>query len=110
MSEGLACVFETGFRGGVPPFRARALDAAALRDVEATARPHYDDRRYGHREWFLGAPERGLPRHAGYSLGFELVARHVRGTGRTAAQLVGVPAAVFLERAAAAERSLAPQL
>ncbi|MCA3177986.1 MAG: DUF2268 domain-containing putative Zn-dependent protease [Burkholderiaceae bacterium] len=110
VSEGLACVFETGFRGGVPPFWARALDATALRDVEAKARPHYDDRRYDHREWFIGAPERGLPRHTGYSLGFELVARHVHATGRTAAQLVGVPAAAFLERVATAERSLAPEL
>ena len=46
-------------------------------------------------DFFFGAPERGLPRHAGYSLGFELVARHVRSTGRTAAQLVHVPADTF---------------
>jgi uncharacterized protein YjaZ len=96
VSEGLACVFETGFRGGVPPFWARALDAPALRDAEDRAREHLDDRRYDHRAWFFGAPDRGLPRHVGYSLGFEIVARHVRATGRTAAQLVQVPAASFL--------------
>jgi uncharacterized protein YjaZ len=95
VSEGLACVFETGFRGGVPPFWARALDAAELDAVEAIARRHLEDRQYDHRSWFFGAPERGLPRHAGYSLGFELVARHVRSTGRTAAQLVHVPADTF---------------
>jgi uncharacterized protein YjaZ len=95
VSEGLACVFETGFRGGVPPFWARALDARALRAAEALARPSLADRAYDHRAWFFGAPDDGLPRHVGYSLGFEIVARHVRSTGRTAAQLVRVPAEPF---------------
>lgn len=95
VSEGLACVFETGFRGGIAPFWARALKADALREVEALARPRLAQRDYDHRAWFFGAPERGLPRHAGYSLGFEVAARHIRATGRTAAQLVHVPAATF---------------
>ena len=95
VSEGLACVFETGFRGGVPPFWARALDAQALKDAEAKARPRLADRQYDHRAWFFGSPDRGLRRHTGYSLGFEIVARHVRSTGRTAAQLVQVPAGAF---------------
>lgn len=103
VSEGLACVFETGFRGGVPPFWARALDARALRATEAIALRQMDDRRYDHRAWFFGDPERGLPRHAGYSLGFEIVARHVRGTGRSAAQLVNVPASAFYARTLVAE-------
>ncbi len=110
VSEGLACVFETAFRGGIAPFWARALDADALRAVEAKARAHYGDRGYDHRDWFFGAPERGLPRHTGYSLGFELVARHVRATGRTAAQLVGVPADAFLGRTTLPRPSLAPEL
>lgn len=96
VSEGLACVFETGFRGGVPPFWARALDARALRDAEFLAAPSLDETGFDHRAWFAGAPDRGLPRHLGYSLGFHLVARHVRATGRTAAQLVHVPAATVL--------------
>jgi uncharacterized protein YjaZ len=77
VSEGLACVFETGFRGGVPPFWARALDARALRDAEALARPSLADRAYDHRAWFFGAPDDGLPRHVGYSLGFEIAARQL---------------------------------
>jgi uncharacterized protein YjaZ len=96
ISEGLACVFETGFRGGIPPFWARALDEVGLREAEALARPRLAERGYDHRDWFFGAPERGLPRHLGYSLGFELVARHVRRSGRTAAQLVQVPAGAIL--------------
>jgi uncharacterized protein YjaZ len=95
VSEGLACVFETGFRGGVPPFWARALDARALRAAETRARPSLADRGYDHRAWFVGAPDDGLPRHVGYSLGFDIVARHVRTTGRSAAQLVHVPAEPF---------------
>jgi uncharacterized protein YjaZ len=95
VSEGLACVFETGFRGGIVPFWARALKPDALREVEALARPRLEQRDYDHRAWFFGAPERGLPRHTGYTLGFEVVARHIRATGRTAAQLVHVPASTF---------------
>ncbi|HYF58486.1 MAG TPA: DUF2268 domain-containing putative Zn-dependent protease [Burkholderiaceae bacterium] len=103
VSEGLACVFETGFRGGVPPFWARALDAKQLQHAEATARPHLAARQYDHRAWFFGAPERGLPRHLGYSLGYHLVARHMRSTGRSAAQLAQVPAEVFLSTGASSE-------
>ena len=95
VSEGLACVFETAFRGGVPPFWARALDAPALDAVASLARPRLDDGAYDHRAWFGGAPEHGIPRHTGYSLGFDIVARHMRATGRTAAQLVHVPARNF---------------
>lgn len=95
VSEGLACVFETAFRGGVPPFWARALDAPALDAVATLARPRLDDAAYDHRAWFGGAPEHGIPRHTGYSLGFDIVARHMRATGRTAAQLVHVPARNF---------------
>jgi uncharacterized protein YjaZ len=97
VTEGLACVFETGFRGGVPPFWARALDAASLLDAELKARDHLLERRYDHRGWFSGSAELGLRRHTGYSLGFEIVARHVRATHRTAAQLVHVPASSFWE-------------
>jgi len=95
VSEGLACVFETGFRGGVPPFWARALDAPALRAVESIARPQLDDRPYDHQAWFCGSPEHGIPRHTGYSLGFDIVRRHMRHSGRTASQLVHTPARAF---------------
>jgi uncharacterized protein YjaZ len=101
VSEGLACVFETGFRGGVPPFWARALGAPALLDAELKARDVLGDRGFDHRAWFSGSTELGLPRHAGYSLGFDVVARHIRATGRTAAQLVHVQANTFWQSATA---------
>jgi uncharacterized protein YjaZ len=131
VSEGLACHFETRFRGGVPPFWARALDEPTLRRVEAQAWELLDSRHYDHRAWFGGAanapgasaaraatapassPSRirnvvvgaapagtmapFVPRHAGHTLGFRIAARHLRRTGRSAAQLVNAPAQVFFD-------------
>jgi uncharacterized protein YjaZ len=113
VSEGLACHFEATFRGGVPPFWARALDEPTLRRVEAQAVALFDSRQYDHRAWFGGAsggddgraPERRpsatspplVPRHAGHTLGYRITARHLRRTGRNAAQLVHAPAHVFYD-------------
>jgi uncharacterized protein YjaZ len=96
VSEGLGCLFETGFRGGVPPFWARALDKAALHAAMRQAGAALDACEFDRQAWFGGRPDQALPRHAGHSLGFHLVAFHARATGRTAAQLVHAPAATIL--------------
>jgi uncharacterized protein YjaZ len=36
-----------------------------------------------------------VPRHAGHTLGYQVAARHLRRTGRNAAQLVQAPAQAF---------------
>jgi len=114
VSEGLACHFEARFRGGIPPFWARALDEATLAEVRVRAIEELDSRDFDPRAWFgsaAGGDEgrgpgadaaesrtgvRGaVPRHAGHALGYRIVARHLRRTGRTAADLVTEPAPAF---------------
>lgn len=93
LSEGLACCFEAELAGGELPFYARPLPAPERERVQAAFAAQRDAAVYDHDAWFYG---RGaLPRHAGYALGAELVARHLRRCGGSAAALAQAPAADF---------------
>ncbi len=96
VSEGLACHFEAECWGRVP-FYARALDRGqidALRDACAAElrQPWYD-----HASWFFGNLQRGLPRHAGYTLGHALVGDYLARQGCGASAAVDVPAEDILQ-------------
>ena len=95
VTEGLAQHFETDFRKGVPPFYSVALDQPTLSRLESQARKEYDKQSYSHSDWFFGSVERGIPRFAGYSLGFHLVGRFLKASGKNAAVLCHEPAANF---------------
>ncbi|MBK1688360.1 DUF2268 domain-containing putative Zn-dependent protease [Rubrivivax gelatinosus] len=95
VSEGLACCFEAELPGGELPFYARPLPAAERERVWAAFAAQRDASSYDHEAWFYG---RGaLPRHAGYALGAEIVARHLQRCGGSAAARVQAPAATLLE-------------
>lgn len=92
VSEGLACHFEREALGGTVPVYASPLRDEEQARVGALAAhewrlPHYD-----HAAWFLGTDRRKLPRFAGYALGYMLVGRFMRASGRRAADLVHTPA------------------
>ena len=55
----------------------RALTAEEAATLLARAREEYDDARYDHVAWFFGNDELGIPRWAGYTLGFKLVADYL---------------------------------
>jgi len=94
VSEGLACCFEAELPGGELPFYARPRPAPERERVQAAFAAQHDAAVYDHDAWFYG---RGaLPRHAGYALGAELVARHLKRCGGSAAALAQAPAAEFL--------------
>ncbi|SFD84232.1 DUF2268 domain-containing protein [Paracidovorax konjaci] len=96
VSEGLACLFESEWGVGGPPFYARSLSPAQIETFSALARTHWDRTDHGHAQWFFGTQPDTLPRHAGYALGYAMAVRHARRTGLSASQLVHVPARAFL--------------
>lgn len=58
------------------------------------ARPDFDSATFDYQGWFFGADPR-LPRWAGYTLGWRIVAEYQARTRRSAAQLVNTPAEAF---------------
>jgi uncharacterized protein YjaZ len=95
ISEGLACMFETEIDPGDPPFYARALSEGQLSELLVRAEAERMHEAYDHVAWFFGSASKGIPRHAGYSLGYELVARHIQRHRGNAALLVKTAAADF---------------
>lgn len=96
VSEGLADHYAVDSLGGIPPW-SQALSPADLELWLDRAREEFDSPAYDHAAWFLG---RGtIPVWAGYSIGFELVARYrAAHPGATAASLVDTPAEAFRPR------------
>ncbi len=98
ITEGLADVFVTeAFPDEGPLSVAVDLSGAELDEVFRVFRREVDRRygRSGHARWFYGSAE--LPPNAGYSLGFDLVKRYIDEKGRSAGEMVLVPAGVILE-------------
>lgn len=93
VSEGLAQHHEREERGGQPaPYSRLTADLAPL---WARAAPLLDRRDYGHAAWFFGSEEAGLPRWAGYALGYDLVRRFQERRAQDTAALADAPAEVF---------------
>lgn len=92
VSEGLAQHYEAEERGGPPPY---ARTSADLDGLWQRAQVELDLPAYDHNAWFFGSEEAGLPRWAGYALGFELVRRFLFQSGGDAVTHADAPAAGF---------------
>jgi uncharacterized protein YjaZ len=90
VSEGLACVFETELRSGTPPFYCTNVSTELLGPLMNQMAGELDLSPYDHSGWFFGSVERGIPRYAGYCVGYAAVARYVKDTGKSAAELWGL--------------------
>lgn len=93
VSEGLACHNELDEREGEAPPYARAdldLDALWVRALPLLDR---SDHNFG--TWFYGSDAENLLRWSGYSLGYELVRRHLARVGGDAAAHVHTAATDF---------------
>ena len=99
VSEGLACLMETEYSDGQAPFYATALDAEGLASTFARALAEKDAPNYNHANWFYGSNASNLPRHAGYALGYALVAHYAHQEQLSAAALAHVPAYKIWEQA-----------
>ncbi|EYB69326.1 hypothetical protein DEIPH_ctg008orf0040 [Deinococcus phoenicis] len=92
VSEGLAQRFEAEDREGPPPY---AHIDAELEPLWQRAQAELDAPSYDHAAWFFGSEAEGLPRWAGYALGYELVRRFLRATDGDALTHTATPAEQF---------------
>lgn len=91
VSEGLATVYEAQMTDQVPPY-ARAN--RNFSELWREAYPLLDRTDYGHATWFFG--EGHLPRWTGYSLGYEMVHKHLAAEGISIHEATNLPASDFL--------------
>ena len=97
VTEGLAQHHERTERAGqAPPYAQARIDRAALWQ---RARPLLQTTDFGFEAWFYGSGAHGLPRWAGYTLGFELVGHALKRLGGTAQDHVDTPAVTVLNAA-----------
>ena len=94
ITEGLAQNFEAEYRGA-PPFYAVSLRDDQLKEMRVKSQIDLDSQSYIHADWFFGSETRGIPRHTGYSLGYEIVAEHLRVHKTSAVKLWAESAGVF---------------
>ena len=93
VSEGLACQFETELReGGTVPFYAANVTQSELDKLTPRMLAELDNPAYDHRAWFFGSTEKNIPRYAGYSLGYQIVANYVVQSGTPASRLWDIDA------------------
>lgn len=95
VSEGLADHFDIEVNGGVPKPWSIALPKEQLDILEERARNESEDGTYDHDAWFFGSDEEGIPRWAGYALGYAIVEKYMTRSGRKASELVGESAVSF---------------
>ena len=93
VSEGLACHFETELCDGTVPFYAQCLDNQEQIQVLTEFENSCNSPAYDHAAWFYGSGY--LPRQAGYSLGFAIVAAYIAVHGFPASKLTNLPADEF---------------
>lgn len=96
ITEGLADQFSIEVAGIHPPMWSTALTEAELETWSAIAREHWFDSPWNHDAWFFGT-DPNVPRWAGYSIGFDLTSKFLRGhPDRFPSQLHGEPSSAFI--------------
>lgn len=90
VSEGLACLYEAQTLGREPIYAQTTLKKDQVDKARASLdRPDFD---WG--EWFFGQGQ--FDRWFGYSLGYHICRKYSGSTGRSAAELVRIPAVEIL--------------
>lgn len=79
ITEGLADHFDMEVNNlNTPEPWDIALNDEQLAAIKAKAQKEFDNKNYNHNEWFFGSKEKNIPRWAGYTLGFKLVADYLK--------------------------------
>ncbi|MGH7141584.1 MAG: DUF2268 domain-containing putative Zn-dependent protease [Minisyncoccia bacterium] len=97
VSEGLADHFDLEVNGGEPKPWSVAIGGDALEAMQEKAKADFFNEHYNHAAWFFGSQQDGIPRWAGYSLGFHLAAEYMKKMQKSAADLVAEDAKLFIE-------------
>lgn len=97
VSEGLADHFDIEINGGEPRPWSVALNEEQLKKINDLAKKEFTCATYNHSEWFFGTNEGKIPRWAGYSLGFSIVADFFKKTNKKASEVVSMPSKHFLK-------------
>ncbi|GKS89318.1 DUF2268 domain-containing putative Zn-dependent protease [Acidovorax sp. SUPP2539] len=94
ISEGLAFHFEAQVFGRIP-FYATALSPVESDRMRTRMEPMLDATWYDHASWFFGSAKENIPRHAGYAVGYAIVARHLANHKVTASAASATCATAF---------------
>ncbi len=81
-------MFEAEICEGEIPFYAQALSPEQVAQLLALAAAELHNKSYNHAAWFFGDAAANIPRHAGYSIGYDLVSKIISTHGGSAAQFV----------------------
>jgi uncharacterized protein YjaZ len=97
IAEGLADHFDREINNTYNPEPwDTALNDEQIVEIKAKAQKEFDSKNYNHNEWFLGSKEKNIPRWAGYTLGFKLVADYLnRNPDKQPSQLYNTPSEDF---------------
>ena len=97
VSEGLADHFDIELNDRKPNPWSVAVNEEQTAALLEKATLEFENESYDHSAWFFGSEDKGIPRWAGYSLGFTLVGNYMKKSGKSAGELVETPARFFSE-------------
>ena len=97
VTEGLAQAYQEFLYPKVDVLYAHHLTRNEIKQAWESAKRELDSDEYNHAEWFFGAGT--LKRWAGYSLGYDIILRHMKDIEEeNPAKLVDVPAGEFMDK------------
>jgi uncharacterized protein YjaZ len=98
ISEGLADHLDMEINNSKPHLWDIALNADQMSKIMEKAKRKYNSKDYNHSEWFYGIKEKSVPRWAGYTLGFNLIAEYLKkNPSKKPSQLHGLKAEEFIK-------------
>lgn len=96
--EGLADHFDMEINNKGPQIWDVALKADQVKKMMEMAKREYGSKNYDHNGWLFGSKEKGIPRWAGYTIGYNLVAEYLeKNPSKKPSQLHNLKAEEFIK-------------
>lgn len=93
--EGLACLFESEFNGGVASSLFSDIKSTGWTHLYDTALPHFEDEKFDFDYWFLNTDKDGLPKYAGYWLGYNMAREYMSKNNLSHFEMLKIPSEDF---------------